>query len=156
MEDRIFFSASPRPWGHRIKDFSWTGRLEPETGLWFDFELETEKYRAEDPDGFREEQYEGEAETDWDAISVWDNYHACSITSNTGFRVGSAEVPFCVEALTKKEFHVDPLDGPEEEDPAFSIYLLGHDSVADHKIRFEATEDSKRFQIHWTARIALT
>ena len=42
------FHGNPWPNGHAIKQFTWTGRVEPE-GLFFAFNLQTEKYDAEEP-----------------------------------------------------------------------------------------------------------
>lgn len=56
--------------------------------------------------------------------------------------------------------HIDPAEDslPEDqeyEERAFHIYLLGHDAVADHHIRFQALADEK-WRIEWKGKIALT
>lgn len=48
------------------------------------------------------------------------------------------------------------LDDPEEEQPAFTIYLLGHDSVGFHRFKFERLPDSDKFKILWSGKIALS
>ncbi|MER7280154.1 hypothetical protein ABT369_37525 [Dactylosporangium sp. NPDC000244] len=46
---------------------------------------------------------------------------------------------------------IEDLDAP----PAFHVYLLGHDSVADHAVTFTG-DGSGRHRIDWTGRVALT
>lgn len=36
------------------------------------------------------------------------------------------------------------------------MYLLGHDTVADHLIRFRRVAGTDRFDIDWSGKIALT
>lgn len=78
-----------------------------------------------------------------------------------GFVAGTPDEPLDLGRLAEREFHVDPLDqvaGYEDEDDdyAFHVYLLGHDSVADHRIRFPVRRGPSRFDVEWTGRVALT
>jgi hypothetical protein len=55
------------------------------------------------------------------------------------------------QRLTADPLPIEDLDAP----PAFHVYLLGHDSVADHDIVFTKQETGGH-TIDWTGRIALT
>ncbi|MES9541667.1 hypothetical protein [Actinomadura sp. NPDC000600] len=158
-DDRIWFPGNPWPGGHRIEEFAWKGRLDPESGLRFVFELESADYDAEDSPG-REEDEDSEDGPDFEAKIVWCNYHSCTISAARGFVAGSPDEPLDFDALTGRAFHVDGLDEVDEiedwDDFAFHIYLLGHDSVADHRIRFPTRHAPFEFGLEWDGRIALT
>jgi hypothetical protein len=154
--DRIKFLGNPWVNGHAIRDFFWSARLES-SGIWFDLHLQTAEYRAEDTGmeiAINEEQ------SDWQSKIVWNNYHQCTLSSTywdgTGFQVASREQPLDVEALNGQEFIVDPLPIEFDELRPFDIYLLGHDTVADHRIRFTQKSTSNQFAIDWRGRIALS
>lgn len=156
--NRIFFKNNPYPNGHSIKEFIWSGRFEPETGLWFDFHLKTENYYAED-----NTDDETEPESDWKAKIVWGNYHACTMSStywhNGGILVGTIDNKLDFENLESKILTADKLPLPEDfdhEDLSFYIYLLGHDSCADHKIKFVKKREFDVYDIVWTGKIANT
>ena len=51
------------------------------------------------------------------------------------------------------EIDNDPENIKEWDDLAFHIYLLGHDAVAKHKIKFVRAADSL-FEIQWSGKIA--
>jgi hypothetical protein len=162
------FPGNPWPNGHAIKDFAWSGRLDPGSGIWFDLHLETDNYYADDENP--EPDYDNEdSEGDWDSKIVWHNYHSCTVSSTywggDGFQVGSKEKPLDFDALTMHEFQADPLPVKfldrfpwvdENQTRAFNIYLLGHDMCADHAIRFPQRLDTDSFAIDWRGRIALT
>ncbi|PSB27626.1 hypothetical protein [Stenomitos frigidus] len=57
--------------------------------------------------------------------------------------------------LTGQEFLVDPLPIDFDVPRAFDIYLLGHDSVADHRLRFTQRLTPNHFSVDWRGRIAL-
>ena len=113
--NRIFFKDNPYPNGHRIERFVWSGRFEPETGLWFDFDLQTEDYYRED-----DSDDENEAESDWQAKIVWGNYHRCSMSSTKwhdgGILVGSAEQRLDFEKLESTKLAADKLPLPADWD----------------------------------------
>ncbi|HWS34937.1 MAG TPA: hypothetical protein VN408_19635 [Actinoplanes sp.] len=44
MEGRIWFPGNPWADGHRVEDFTWTGRLDDAGRLWFDITLQTAFY----------------------------------------------------------------------------------------------------------------
>lgn len=161
-DDRIVFPGNPWPEGHAIAEFEWSARIEGED-LWFDLHLVSADYYAE-----REIEDDEEAATsDWLAPIVWGNYHHCTLSSTYwgrsavgGFRVGPWAT-FSPAALDGAEFVVDPFDGDAElpdsdQEPAFGLYLLGHDSAVDHRIRFLRRADSDRYDLLWSGRIALS
>jgi hypothetical protein len=156
--NRIYFKDNPYPGGHRINKFVWSGRLDEAERLWFDFHLQTDDYYAEDDT----EENDEEEESDWKAKTVWGNYHNC-ILSSTQWGKGGVLLPegnegFDLPGLQQLELTADllPLDPDlDDEDLAFHIYLLGHDSCADHRIRLSRNADAT-FRIEWTGRIALT
>lgn len=157
--NRIFFKDNPYPNGHKIKEFVWSGRFESETGIWFDFHLETEDYYAED-ESFDEEI---EPQSDWEAKIVWGNYHSCILSStywgDGGILVGSSENKLDFEELEGTKLIADKLPLPEnwdDDDFSFYIYLLGHDSCADHEIKFIKKHTLDTFDIEWKGKIALT
>lgn len=160
-DDRIWFPGNPWPGGHRIRTFAWGGLLDPEAGLRFAFELTSEDYDAEDPPGLDgDDDGDDEPEADFGTRAVWLNYHRCRIDPSAGFVVGTPDEPLDFDALADHTFAVDHLDDvagfDDPDDLAFHIYLLGHDSVADHRIRFTAGHRPLAFALEWDGRIALT
>ncbi|AOW86738.1 MULTISPECIES: hypothetical protein [Streptomyces] len=161
-DDRIWFLGNPWPDGHRIVEFEWDGWLDPDIGLRFTFELESADYNADDPPELEDDD---DGDDEWGSSFesskvVWRNYHRCSIRPAMGFVVGTPDEPLDFEVLASRTFRVDrPEDVAQlddEDDLAFHIYLLGHDSVADHHIRFPATHAPFEFGLEWVGRIALT
>jgi hypothetical protein len=157
--DRIYFSGNPWPEGHRIKHFIWSAEVKDQD-VWFLFHLETENYYA---DREIENDETKEDRSEWEAPIVWSNYHACTISSSEwhsgGFKVcplGTLSLDF----LDGLKLHVDPVVGNLEDKDiealAFNIYLLGHDSVADHHIDFHRIDRTDLFNISWCGKIALT
>lgn len=156
--NRIYFSDNPYPNGHQIIKFIWQGRIEEDETMWFDFHLESDNYYAED-----DSEDSDETIIDWKSKIVWSNYHACKLSSifweeeqkgilikNSGEKLDFAK---CIQKeLTANQLPLD--DDFDYEDLAFNIYLLGHDSCADHKIIF--TKKEKTYNIEWTGKIALT
>lgn len=160
MNDRIYFVGNPWPNGHKIIEFVWSGRLEPESGLWFDLHLRTEDYYADDPEDEDDEEDEDDDEGDWKAKGCWGNYHRCTLSStywdNPGIQVGSADHPFDFLSIDQQPILVDSLDTLDYdfEKNALHIYLMGHDAVADHRISFERKAEHL-FSLNWTGKIAL-
>ena len=154
MTDRIFFKNNPWPEGHPVNEFIWEAELRKDQ-VWFHFHLATENYYSERE---IEDNEEKEYESDWEAPIVWGNYHSCKMSTSEWHKGG-----FYV--CSQKEFSETKLDGLELEidndpenikdwdDLAFHIYLLGHDAVARHKIKFVRAEDSL-FEIQWSGKIA--
>lgn len=160
MENRIYFKDTPYPGGHRIKKFVWSAAMDPEAGLFFHFHLETDDYYAEDVS--EEEDDEDETKSDWDSKGVWGNYHSCKLSStaheNSGICIAAPGEKFSFggwETLTLTADTLPLPDNWEYDDLSFSIYLLGHDSVANHNIRIER-QANNTFYIHWTGNIALS
>lgn len=154
--DRIKFLDNPWAEGHAIQDFFWSARLEP-SGIWFDLHLQTADYSAEDT---HSEEDIDDSQGDWQAKIVWNNYHQCTLSSNywggTGFQVASRERPLDFKVLSGQAFLVDPLPIDFDVPRAFDIYLLGHDSAADHRLRFTQRSTPNLFAVDWRGRIALS
>ena len=157
-ENRLFFKGNPWPNGHPIKNFVWSGRLDADRqALIMDFHLETDTYNLED-----KTDDEGEPESDWTAKIAWNNFHSCTLSSTEwyfgGILAGTEAQPVDFSTLDGFVLEADPLPLPDDfdlEDLAFHVYLLGHDSVANHRIVFKkATGNS--YDIHWTGKAALT
>lgn len=149
--DRIVFAGSPWPEGHPVAEFEWTA-FRRDGAVWFGFHLKTARYDAE-----RAIEDEGvEYASDWEAPIVWTNYHACTLSTSKwhdgGFRVGPA---LDLDALDGLELVVDSPPPEDTEDNACHVYLLGHDAVADHRIRFARIPGTDAFDIAWSGRLAL-
>jgi hypothetical protein len=162
-DNRIWFADNPWPEGHPIEAFSWTAQLRDDGRVWCHFELTSAHYQAERVAWDEEEDEEpDQEESDWGAPIAWDNYEHCILSSTMW---GHAGFPLCAagdwsaHALDGMQVRVDPLsvDGTavDPDDRAFGIYLLGHDGVADHQIRFARQPGTDRFDIRWNGRIAL-
>ena len=158
----IVFHGNPWPSGHRITELLWVGAIHPERGLSLGFELQSANYYEGEEDQFPfDNEYDAEV-SDWQAKAAWANYHACTIgTSLTsdkpGILVSDGSTPFSFDAESYS-FHVDPMPMQADdvfESGAFSIYLLGHDAVADHRIDLRRTDDAGHYELNWTGQIAL-
>jgi hypothetical protein len=150
---RIFFEGNPWPEGHAIDVFEWTatavnGRVR------FAFHLKSVDYYAE-------RIVENDESGDWLAPSVWGNYHRCTLSS-TEWHEGSFDVcaleNYTADKLDGSKVLVDTVRGDVDEDRddyAFHIYLLGHDAVANHQIKFSRVAGGDKFDIDWRGNIAL-
>lgn len=153
--NRIYFEDNPWPEGHPIKTFKWKARVK-DGEVWFDVHLESADYYSERD---IEDDEDTEYESDWKAPIVWGNYHSCTMSSTYwhegGFKVCKLE-DYSPEFLDGLELEVDmnPNISEHRDDLAFHIYLLGHDAVAFHKIKFIREGDSSNFTIVWSGRIA--
>ncbi|MBU2666203.1 hypothetical protein KOI35_22130 [Actinoplanes bogorensis] len=154
MNGRIWFPGNPWPDGHRVDEFEWAGRLDDLGQLWFDLSLRTADYdEAGDPGP--------DDRPDWESPIVWNNYHRCRISSTfwgeaTGVLAATPGRPFRIADPQPQRLAADPLPIEDlDADPAFHVYLLGHDSVAEHTITFTADADGSH-RIDWTGRVALT
>ncbi|MES2738619.1 MAG: hypothetical protein V4672_20045 [Verrucomicrobiota bacterium] len=156
QENRIWFAGNPWPEGHPLKAFEWTAEIR-EGIVWMMLHLESANYYSEREIGDDEVNHR----SDWEAPIAWGNYHSCRMSSTFwhqgGFPVCPAEL-FSPDFLDGYEVIVDPLPesaDTEFDDLAFHIYLLGHDAVAGHLIRFIRRGDSDHFDIVWNGKIAL-
>jgi hypothetical protein len=155
-KDRILFQDNPWPEGHPIKVFAWDSKL-VDGDVWFDFYLETADYNGE---RYIEENEDIEYNSDWEAPIIWSNYHRCILSSNYwhcgGFRV-CPEAEYSFEYLDGLELEIDINSkySGDLQSLAFHIYLLGHDAVAKHKVKFIRSGDTNRFDIQWSGKIAL-
>lgn len=155
--NRIYFQENPWPEGHKIKDFQW--RLEIiDAEVWFHFHLVTDDYYAERD---IEDDENLDYPSDWNAPIVWGNYYRCTISSTDwhegGFKVCEID-KYSLDFLDELELSVDalPCDLNDHDAKAFQIYLLGHDTVVDHCIKFFRIERTDNFRIQWNGKIALT
>jgi len=157
MQNRIYFKDNPWPAGHPIKCFFWSAEIKA-GDIWFHFHLKTESYYSE----FEYDESSDEAFEDasaWESPAVWENYHSCTLSTNKwhkgGFKVCKIS-DYSMDLLDGLTIEVDknPENLDEWESLAFHIYLLGHDAVANHRIRFMRTEDDA-FNIEWSGNIAL-
>ncbi len=153
--DRIYFKDNPWPEGHPVKEFTWSAK-EVDGDVWFDMHLKSADYYTE---RYIEDDDDADYPSGWAAPIVWGNYHACTLSSNYwhdgGFRL-CAKADYTPDFLDGLEVEVDPSPEAIEEwdDLAFHIYLLGHDAVARHRIRFERIGTTTRFKIIWSGLIA--
>ena len=171
--NRIVFANNPWPNGHAIKELVWSARLEPREGVWFDLHLVSDDYYAEDEleaGGVciydDDDEDEIEIGDDWDSKIVWRNFHSCILSStywgregdwgHKGFLAATREDPLDFANISKRTFRVDRLPYPTSPSGrAFGIYLLGHDGVADHRIRFAPVTGCDDFTLNWQGKIAL-
>lgn len=154
-QDRIYFKDNPWPEGHPIQEFVWSAK-EVNGDIWFDIHLKSADYYAE-----RDIEYDEDKTypSDWECPLAWGNYHACILSSSywgdSGFKV-CKKADYTPEFLDGLELMVDskPVSIDNFDDLAFHIYLLGHDAVSNHKIRFERLNRSAQFKVIWTGLIA--
>lgn len=170
-QHRIQFPGNPWPEGHALAEFAWTVRV-VDGVVWCDLHLRSANYYAEhdleldeDEDLDVDEEDEDDHGSSWEAAGVWGNYHRCTLSST--FWGNDRGFPLCPIGdftpawLDARTFEVDTIAAGtvkdvELDDLAFHIYLLGHDSVANHRIAFHRVGDSDRFDIVWNGDIALT
>lgn len=157
LPNRIYFRGNPYPKGHKIRKFVWSGRLDEDGQLWFDFHLETDDYDAED-----DTEDVKEPESDWKAKIVWGNYHSCTISSSQwhlgGIKIQTLNGKFDFLNMQQMELSADtlPLEANFDlDDLAFHIYLLGHDSCANHRIKL-SKNGNNNYDIEWSGKVALT
>lgn len=163
LPGRIHFPGNPWPEGHALTEFAWTARV-VDGVVWCDLHLRSADYYAE-RDIELDEGGDEDHGSSWETPGVWGNYHRCTLSStfwddDGGFAVCSVDM-FTPTWLDGRTFEVDTIAGGtladvELDDLAFHIYLLGHDSVANHRIAFRRIGDSDRFDIAWSGDIALT
>jgi len=155
-DSRVWFPGNP--WaddGHAVKTFNWTAETF-EGDVWFLFRLETENYNVEEAS---KPVSSGEASSSsWEQPEAWEKFDRSLLNSEDGFCVGPLD-DYDADDLDGRTFAVDPLpleEGWEPEDLIFQSYILGHDSVADHRITLTSRLDSDNFDIDWTCKVALT
>lgn len=159
--NRIYFLENPYPNGHALEEFEWSCRIEEDETIWFDLHLKTKNYYAEDDTNLNDEEDE-DAESDWESKGVWENFHRCTMSSifwgDNGIKINTSSEKVVFNDLIKNDLLADtfPLDDDYDyDDVAFGIYLLGHDSCANHRIQITPTTPN-RFDIDWSGKIALT
>jgi len=153
--NRIYFEGNPWPEGHPLKEFKWTAKV-VDGDVWFDIHLESADYYSERD---IEDDEDVDYESDWEAPIVWGNYHSCTMSTNYwhkgGFRVCRLD-EYSPDYLDGLELEIDmrPDQIEEWDDLAFHIYLLGHDAVACHRIKFIREPNCDDFSIQWQGRAA--
>jgi hypothetical protein len=170
IEGRIYFPGNPWPGGHRVVSCTFNASVHPNVGgyapsyanpgpgLMLELELTTANYDEDDPS-----DRDGAGETDWSSKIVWNNYGSCRLGPSqssqvSGIRVSDGSTPFVFD-LEEYRFSVDPLpiDWDHFHDTVgFGVYLLGHDTVADHDIHLHSRQSDGSYTLDWTGRIALT
>lgn len=169
MGGRVIFVGNPWPGGHEIAELQWTGVLR-RTGLWLGLYLRTARYDDEVGEDFAVRGH-----GDWGSPTVWCNHSRCTIRPALGFLAATPHSPLSIADLPERIFNVDgnpgrpdavdtddeddvgvefqPVDAPDYA--AFSIYLLGHDAIAQHRIMFSGWHGGNAVSLDWRARIAL-
>lgn len=123
----------------------------------------SENYVAADPvnDDDSDSEHSGaKGDPGWTSAGVWCNYNGCDLScdNGTGFRLCTEE-QINPDFLDGLEIEVDmqrDLDDPGAAEPAFTIHLLGRDSVRFHRVKFERLPGSDKFKILWSGKIALS
>lgn len=158
MKGRIFLNTRLFPEGHALTKFRWSARLFPGSGLFFDFDIQSEPYCSD---------YEGELQDEyrflWESKELWANAGSCWIDSTgkweTGFLVGDSANPFSFDQLDSIKYYPDPLDPLEtyweNEERSFAANILDHDYVGGHSIGFKK-QATGLYAIDWTGKIAIT
>lgn len=162
--NRIYFLGNPYPKGHTLEEFLWSGRIEEDESMWFDFHLKTDPYYAEEAgkDKYNEEvDDDDESKSNWESKGMWGNYVQCTMSStrwgDQGIQINKTTSKAVFNDFIKEPLlaHTFPLDHFNCNEVAFGIYLLGHDSCANHKIKIKETAKNK-FEIEWSGKIAET
>ncbi|MFB9079397.1 hypothetical protein ACFFLS_05880 [Flavobacterium procerum] len=154
--NRIYFIGNPYPRGHALEDFLWSGRIDEDESMWFDFHLQTDSY------------YDGEFNEEdallstWKSKGMWCAYGECTLSSTRwgdyGIKINKTSGKAFFNDFIKDNLLADTLPRGVDFDYdkiAFGIYLIGHDRSANHKIKIKETSKNK-FDIEWSGKIALT
>lgn len=158
---RIVFPGNPWPKGHAVTAFIWTGRVDRSSGIWFDMHLQTEDYYAADRESVEIDDEEEDRLSDWEARSLWYNFHSCTISSTFwpgcgyGFLAGSKDEQLDFKKLSKRVFEFDPEPASLAMPRPFNIYLHGHDAVCDHCVVVKREPKKSTYSIDWKGKIAL-
>ena len=154
MRGRILFKKNPWPKGHALETLHVAGRVDPEKGLFLDLHLRSADYEADapalDPDDLDL--------PDWKAVTVWGNYHRCTLSSLHW----PGEAEGLLVATPKKLLVRAQLSGRSPlrdlakhvETRALHIYLLGPDSVLSDDLRL--ARKGTQWSLRWKGRLALT
>lgn len=176
MHGRIWFEGNPWPEGHGIKaaefflslshgyDEDWTPHPQLDLGL----TIESEDYYAAMTKEERDAAYDREAKaidegvelSDWAAFIAWQNFHRCRFQSSNAV-IAKAGSLFDMNSLSKTCFVFEEglkkVGDWDYESSAFTAYILGHDSLADHKIHISNVEGAPNlYDINWTGAVAMS
>ncbi len=176
MEGRIWFEGNPWPSGHPIKsaelfielsegeDQSWP----PERGAYLGLNIKSHDYYSEMTKDEREKAYKEEAVildnnesiADWNSYIVWKNYHRCRIESSNA-QIGTSSQKLDLRNFERctMAFETGRKSVADQENAlnAFTCYILGHDSVSDHEIKFSTcNSNTGSVDIAWTGAVALS
>ena len=145
VQGRITFPGNPWPDGHRIHAATWLAWIDPDGRLRFACDLQSEDYDVRAPDT--------SGSGDWRSPVVWRNYGRCTIEAGRGVLAAEPGRPFRFAA--RQTLTADPVAGFDHEaEPAFGVYLLGHDTLAGHELTF--TPAAGGHELVWTGAVALT
>lgn len=157
MTGTITFEGNPYPGGHAVKSFEWFTTMADDGSVWLQLHLESAAYSDSEP-------VPEDGDSDWTSTTVWENYEQCILSSvhwrNGGIKVADSAAGFDLDKLTDRTLRVDVVDDAsndldDPEDHAIGIYLLGHDSCANHTIRFTKNSEGL-FNVDWQGDIALS
>lgn len=166
ISGRVVFPGNPWPDGHAVTEFVWSARYVPESGIWMDFHLQTEDYYAgDDVRGAGDQGVEDDdGLTAWTSRGLWYNHHSCTLSSTfwaeesegepTGVLCGTKQKPLDLSEGVRLSCDED-LSEPDHWPRPFAIYLLGHDAVAGHSITLSRVPSQAKFDLKWTAKLAL-
>ena len=176
LEGRIWFESNPWKNGHSIKSAELFIELSeggehawpPTEGAYLGLKISSDNYYSDMSIEEQERAYEKEAISsdndihiaDWNSFIVWQNFGRCRVESSNA-QIGSASQRYDLTNLMQGRLEFEKgrkIVADQENDlNAFTCYILGHDSVADHDISFSESIDSPgHFDIKWTGAIALS
>lgn len=155
---KIVFVGNPWPLGFEVLRFDWTAVLEPRTGIWFDFHLES----AGSPVDPNTNTDEG---TTWDTVGFWCSIPSCTISSthwnsdrgvnHTGVLVATRDRPLSLRSLLIFKGDESPGD-PEWHFGQFGLLLHGCEALAHHHWTIFPNRGGKTWSVRWWGKIALT
>ena len=150
---RIVFPKNPWPKGHRITKLAWTGRVVPDSGLWFSLHLETAPYDEGGPQGCRGRRGAGRR------LEVQDRLAELRALHDVVDQMGRQRISrrdgapaLDLAKLKGRTFLVDPVrrDRDFEQPAPFGLYLLGHDAAAAHRITVGKRTGPQEFDLEWS------
>ncbi len=173
---RIWFPGNPWPGGHALEEMNlWGTLVDPgyapaKQCLYLHLFIRSTNYYDETPEVELEAMHDaeerlykqGKSIDDWRAVGVWSNYHRCHIDTNEPYVLATEDKPFSLEDLDGFRWQPDQVDDPENnqdimfDDQAFHCYILGHDAVGCHDIKFARCDGQTAniFDIDWRGRVA--
>lgn len=174
MNGKIIFFDNPWPEGHQLKSFELgihlhEGNKTNPAHATLSIDLESEDYHH--PKTWEEACDDGAAQfeanpdlSDWQSMDVWNNYHACRLTTASTHPDLRLDFPSDTPPeFTLKNFSklIDPIGNIDANDDnyfdarAFNhCYILGHDAVAHHQIKITKNENTNLYVVTWKGKYA--